>query len=167
MRKETYKHYYLVDSCAFGRFIDPECPESTHNILNNIDSGAFYYIPQFCITEVFNMFAKWHFCEERIDDSAYLSLRNSFKSLIHDRKVLYPYDLHRYHNLNCDKIYETEQKTPKPKNKPKLSSFDILIIAMGLELQHIHGSDNVTILSCDERLLIIADKLHIKIEEFK
>lgn len=48
------------------------------------------------------------------------------------------------------------------KKETKLSTFDILIIAMTLELQKIHGTDNITLLACDKRILKIAGLLSIK-----
>jgi predicted nucleic acid-binding protein len=166
------RHYYLIDASAVGRYFDEKIDPKTvkHNIAVNFGRGnIFYYIPQFCIAEIFNIFAKWHYREEpdrkRISTEKYRSNRNNFKKWIRRRKNMYAYDLHRYHNLNCDKVYKTEHTLPKiDKNKAHLSTFDILIIAMALDLQRIHGSDNLTILSCDERLIAVAKKLKIKTE---
>lgn len=157
-----YKHYYLLDACAFGEYIDKLSSRKkiNHNIVINIADGSFYYIPQFCVAEIFNMFAKWHYAEKRIDSKKYDQLCDMFKLMIRNRALLYPYDLHRYHNINCDKIYKTEHSIPKG-NDHKLSTFDILIIAMGIELQHIHGKDNFTILSCDKRLLKISNAVAV------
>jgi predicted nucleic acid-binding protein len=164
------KHYYLLDASAFCRFAENiNNPQSQieHNILSKNLEGYFYYIPQFCIAEVFNTFAKWHYAQKRINETRYKELRETFKTLISNRLVLYPYDLHRYHNLNCDKIFPIEHITPhsKPK-KGKLSTFDILIIAMALELQLIHGKENITVLSCDTRLLEISKKLKINVQPY-
>jgi predicted nucleic acid-binding protein len=163
-----YKHYYLIDASAFGRYVDPRITSKKHDISKNIAKGYFYYIPQFCIAEIFNIFAKWRYRKEQgktfINEKKYKSLRETFKTLIHDRASIYSYDLHRYHNLNCDKIYEIEHTTPKSSKKPYLSTFDILIIAMAIELQRIHGKDNITILTCDNRLIEIAKPLNIKTE---
>ncbi|MDR2426809.1 MAG: PIN domain-containing protein [Endomicrobium sp.] len=162
------KHYYLLDASAFCRFIEYISANAriSHNIIQRaVFESYFYYMPQFCIAEVFNTFAKWHYAEKRINEKKYKELCSIFKFLIHDRLVIYPYDLHRYHNLNCDKVFPVEHTTPHsmPK-KGKLSTFDILIIAMALELQLIHGNDNVSILSCDNRLTEISKLLKIKTE---
>ena len=162
------KHYYLLDASAFCRFaeyISSSKIQITHNIISKYLEGYFYYMPQFCIAEVFNTFAKWHYAEKRINAQDYKELVYLFKTLIQNRNLIYPYDLHRYHNLNCDKIFPIEHTTPhsQPK-KGKLSTFDILIIAMALELQLIHGNDNISILSCDNRLIQISSLLKIKTE---
>ncbi|MDR2192736.1 MAG: hypothetical protein LBO62_07665 [Endomicrobium sp.] len=168
-RPSASTHYYLLDSSAFCRFCDNMMSkaEITHHIINKANDGYFYYMPQFCIAEVFNTFAKWYYAEKRIDETKYKELCNLFKSLIHNRNIIYPYDLHRYHNLNCDRIFPIEHTTPhgKPK-KGKLSTFDILTIAMALELQLITGDENITILSCDSRLLEISKKLNIKTQPY-
>ena len=39
-----------------------------------------------------------------------------------------------------------------------MGTFDHLIISMGIHLAHIHGRDNVCILSCDDRLIDILSK---------
>jgi hypothetical protein len=164
------KHYYLLDASAYCRFVENTSnpkTQVTHNIISKSLDGYFYYIPQFCIIEVFNTFAKWYYAEKRISETRYKEICEYFQNLIRNRLVLYTYNLHRYHNLNCDKIFPVEHTTPhtKPK-KGKLSTFDILIIAMALELQLIHGVDNITILSCDARLLDISKKLNIKTESY-
>jgi hypothetical protein len=65
--KKTSTHserYYLLDASAFCRFvIDDSSKEHIHNITSNAINGYFYYIPQFCIAEVFNTFAKWHYTQ--------------------------------------------------------------------------------------------------------
>lgn len=162
-----YQHYYLLDACAFGEYIGKLSNRQVinHDMLANIVSGSFYYIPQFCVAEIFNMFAKWHYAEKKIGSKRYEQLCELFKDMIRNRKILYPYDLHRYHNLNCDKIYKHEHTTPKGSDS-KLSTFDILIIAMGIELQHIHGKDNLTILSCDKRLIKISNIVGVTAENF-
>ncbi|MDR0800637.1 MAG: hypothetical protein LBN01_03805 [Endomicrobium sp.] len=157
------RHYYLIDTSAFCRYVELE---SNSNIISNFQNSCFYYIPQFCIAEVFNTFAKWYYSEDKISPEKYEELCKIFKKLIRNRFVFYPYDLHRYHNLNCDKIYEVEHKTPAQK-KGKLSTFDILILAMAIELQTIHGNDNITILSCDKRILEIAKLLNIIAEPYQ
>jgi hypothetical protein len=178
------KHYYLLDASYICRLVQDCISEGDslaipfHDITANvIERGDFYYIPQFCIAEVFNTFAKWRYCTSESDKSdkrnttltpdQYKQVNESFKILIRDRLVLYAYDLHRYHNLNCDKIFETEHTIQREKNKGWLSTYDILIIAMAMELQRIHGKNNIKILSCDERLVKIAVSLKVQAQYCK
>ena len=63
-------------------------------------------------------------------------------------------DLHRYHNINTDKIYKIEHQTPLRGKEKYLSSFDILIIGMAIELKKIHiGNNEVILLTRDGRLI--------------
>jgi hypothetical protein len=66
-----------------------------------------------------------------------------------------------YHNLNCNKIYEVDH-THTQKKIQALSTFDILILTIAMELQLIQGNSNVTILSFDKHILTIASLLNIK-----
>jgi hypothetical protein len=174
------KHYYLLDASYICRLIQDCILERDsldipfHNITANVMKGNFYYIPQFCIAEVFNTFAKWYYHSNENDkkntnttltSDQYKRINESFKILIRNRRVLYAYDLHRYHNLNCDKIFETEHTTPRKKGS-WLSTYDILIIAMAMELQRIHGENNITILADDRRLLKIAGLLNVQAQDF-
>ncbi|MDR1195504.1 MAG: hypothetical protein LBL00_03405 [Endomicrobium sp.] len=161
----SHNHCYLLDASAFLNYVDPNRSTSTpiiHDIVNEISKGNFYYMPQFCVAEVFNTFAKWRYDKGKIDNNSYNRLCAAFKDMIHDRKVIYAYDLHRYHNINCDKIYATEHTTTRPTTKSYLSTFDILIIAMGIELQKIHGIADVTILSNDKRLINISNLVGVQ-----
>jgi len=143
-----YEHYYLLDASAFGVYIDNQYKGIVkHDIIENAENVYFYYIPQFCIAEVFNMLAKWRYDEPYnkrhkkipLTDTEYKSLQDAFIDLVHNRHMLYPYDLHRYHNLNAHQIYNVENSVKREQPNDKLSSFDILIIAMAIELQRIHG----------------------------
>ncbi|MDR3244695.1 MAG: hypothetical protein LBT79_08105 [Elusimicrobiota bacterium] len=173
-----YKHYYLIDASAFGRYVDTFNPKSQpikRNIFSDIIAGNFYYIPQFCIPEVFNMFAKWRYDTDynkrhkrkKLNKKEYEYLYKLFISYVHNRVLLYPYDLHRYHNLNCHKIYMVENNTDRQQPTDRLSAFDILIIAMGIELQKIHGKNNITILSCDKILIRIANKVNVNVQYYQ
>ena len=163
------KTYYLIDTCALIHYFDNQGKTIKYSILDDVANEiAFYYIPQFCVAEVFNVFAKLHYRTKKFTKEAYSSIVESFKYMIKNREILYAYDLHRYHNINCDLIYKIEQTTPQAKNqkgqtsaKPHLSTCDILIIAMAIELDRIHGKGNVSILSRDGRLIDIAKKVGV------
>ena len=114
----------------------------------------------------------------------YERVRRTFIGHVHDRKFFYSYDLKRYHNLNAHEVYPIEHTTDtefdasglpigsapgdvrdaleqqrKQANLSRyyLSTFDILIIAMGMELKRLYGS-SVYLLSADKRLLLISDQ---------
>lgn len=151
-------------------------------ILDSVRSGEtehFLYIPNFCIAEVFGVFMKHAFGSWNkhvkdhgtLDKRVYNSLVKQFQKDIHNAKFLYHYELSRYHILGInlvapiDHYYQfSRNRQPKKKatkkkkngkNVAPMSTFDHLIISMGIHLAHIHGPENVAILSTDDRLTSI------------
>ena len=145
-------NYYLIDASAFVYAIEHLNRLKINIFLEKTNGTAFLYIPQFCIPEVFNTFAKFFYNYKNIGSDKYTEWRNKFSKLITDRRILYCYDLHRYHNWNTNKVYDIEHSTPYKKGERYLSAFDILIIAMGIELKHLHSANSVSILTRDGRL---------------
>ncbi|OIO00343.1 hypothetical protein COY52_03225 [Candidatus Desantisbacteria bacterium CG_4_10_14_0_8_um_filter_48_22] len=109
---------------------------------------------------------------------------NKFIAHVHDRKFFYSYDLNRYHNLNTTEVIEVEHTTdtefdasgltPGTNNtiieaefkkkdshdsisKHHLTSFDILIIAMGMELKRMKGEE-IYLVTNDKRMALISSK---------
>ena len=102
--------YYLPRSHASKRV-----RERIEIILNSVRSGAsefFLYIPNFCIAEVFGVFAKQAFGRWNphlkklgtIDKRVYKSLIKQFAADIHNARFFYHYELSRYHILGVDLI---------------------------------------------------------------
>jgi len=149
--------YYLIDASAFIYAIENLDKIKRNFFVEKASGTAFLYMPQFCVTEVFNTCAKFFWRLGRIGSDRYHEWRDEFIKAIHDRRVIYCYDLHRYHNLNAHKIYELEHKTPYVKKEKPLSSLDILVIAMGMELKKIHSPNDVIVLTRDRRLITISN----------
>ena len=154
--------YYLVDTCAFIYAV--ECLYKTKpDIFFEKGIGlAFLYMPQFCVTEVFNTLARLRFRDNVITEAEYNKNREKFIEMIQNRRTIYCYDLHRYHNLNTQKIYEIEHKSELNTKENHLSALDILIIAMGMELKKIHEKEPVKILTRDGRIQTISKLLREK-----
>jgi len=79
-------------------------------------------------------------------------------STIHNGLLFYHYELNRYHVLNTDYIMPFEHlfETCRPKGCKKgeqwsLSTLDLLIIGMGMELTRMTGGDTY-IVTCDRRI---------------
>jgi len=150
------------------------------------DGKAIIFIPSFCVAEVRNTLAKWLYRRKGVFRSQqhYKTAFETFISHVHDRKFFYSYDLNRYHNLNAEAVTELEhttetefdatgfpigtdletlnealrQKDPRDHlGRYYLSSLDILIIAMGMELKRIYGEE-VYLLTADRRLALISDQ---------
>lgn len=153
--------YYLIDTSAFIYAIEYLDKIKRNFFLEKAVGQAFLYIPQFCVSEVFNTFARLFYRDKKIGGELYNKWRSEFIKSIHDRNLIYCYDLHRYHNLNTHPIFKLEHTTPynEQNGLHALSTLDILVIAMGIELKRLHLSNEVEILSRDKRLIGIS-KLH-------
>lgn len=187
MSKNTAKTYYLFDTSAVLHNYIPN-KKVTHKIDHVIEQHglkrAFLFIPQFCVTEVFNTFAKLHYRKKKDYPEKYQEthLKGNFKSLTTEEydtvcknfkkdikfgHLFYNYELSRYHTFNADYIlpFEHREELIRINNRTKeelpwfLSSFDILIIAMGIEVARINGEGRTIILTCDKRMKVIADKM--------
>jgi len=189
---------YLFDASVVAEFYRPKISHRStsaykrnRKIINYItkqktEGKAILFIPSFCIAEVRNVLAKWHFRRRNIFKSQkqYETVFGTFVAQVRDRKFFYSYDLNRYHNLNTTLVTKiehttntefdasglpigTDERTVNAKLKKKnsedyiskyyLSSFDILIIAMGMELKMITGEE-VYLLNYDKRLTLISSK---------
>lgn len=145
-------NYYLIDASAFVYAIENLDKIKINFFVEKANGSAFLYIPQFCIPEVFNTFARFFYRDKKIGGDLYTKWRDEFTKLVRNRRVLYCYDLHRYHNLNTNRVYKLEHSTPYKNGERALSSFDILVIAMGIELKHLHSSNHLSVLTRDGRL---------------
>jgi hypothetical protein len=149
--------FYLIDASAYIYAVENLNKIKLNFFAEKGTGQAFLYIPQFCITEVFNAFARKFYRDKNIGNDLYQQWRNKFIQAIQNRTLVYCYNLHRYHNLNAHEVYKVEHTTPYSEKEHSLSAFDILIIAMGMELKKIHAPDEVTILTRDGRLQHISN----------
>jgi len=170
--------YYLLDTSFWVWAVQ----NGKNSCVLEKDCGqAFLYMPQSCIPEVFNTFAKLRYANDtephqKIDDIHYESFCKSFEEHIHERKIIYIYDLHRYHNLNAHKIYEKnylswnswdegyllQQKNTTKKYARPMSGLDIILLSMALELKIIHPEphNQVIILTRDDTIIkVVNDNL--------
>jgi hypothetical protein len=170
--------YLLLDSNVTAAFY---LPRSTNllkmaarieNIFNSVRSGAtkhFFYLPNFCVAEVFSVFIKHAFgtwnthvkTAGSIDKRVYQSLCTQYQEDIHNGKFIYHYELSRYHVLGVNLVAPVDhyfQISRKDKNVRPMRAFDHLIISMGIHLAHVHGNDKVAIVSSDKRLTNILAK---------
>ncbi|MBU1998020.1 MAG: hypothetical protein V1490_02930 [Candidatus Omnitrophota bacterium] len=173
------KMYFLLDSNVTAGYYLPRslgskkaCKriEMIFDSVRSRGSNHFFYIPNFCIAEVFGVFAKYCFgdwnphvrSKGAIDPRLYVKLIKQFEKDIHNGKFLYHYELSRYHILAVDLVapvdhYFRISRSIKKQAKP-MGTFDHLIIAMGIHLAHIHTPEKICILSADDRLTAILRK---------
>ena len=169
--------YILLDANVTAGYYLPRSLTSKRargrieNILDSGRSGAsefFFYLPNFCVAEVFSAFMKhsfgaWnqHVKSKPIDTRIYNSLVKQFQSDIHNGKFIYHYELARYHVLGINLVAPVDHYFRIKKRKGRITpmgTFDHLIISMGIHLVRIHGRGNVLILSADERMTDILKK---------
>ncbi len=175
--------YLLLDANVVAAYCLPQSSRSKNarariaNIIASVRTEAsshFLYIPNFCIAEVFSVFAKYsggrwntHLKNKgTIDTRVYNSLIRQFRTDIHNGAFFYQHELSRYHILGIDLVapldhyYQITRAKRVKKGKPHVpaGTFDHLIISMGVQLAHIHGQDNVAVVTADTRLAKILQK---------
>ena len=132
-------------------------------------SDHFFYIPNFCIAEVFSTFAKHAYGDWNkqvksgtIDGRIHASLRKQFQSDIHNAALFYHYELSRYHVLTVNLVAPVDHyfKLGRGEGRRIVPSgaFDQLIAAMGIHLTKIHGAGNVVVITADNRLAKLINK---------
>jgi hypothetical protein len=143
-------------------------------ILDSARSGAsdfVLYVPNFCIAETFSVFmkhafGKWNRHVKRaggkIDRRVYERLVSQFQADIHNGHFINQYELSRYHILGINLVAPIDHHFQITRGKNKrhvpMGTFDHLIISMGIQLSHIHGADNVVIVTADTRLTDVLEK---------
>ncbi len=167
-KQEEERLYYILDASAILHLyvIDEDLtPKLDHFVEQKGLGRAFLFVPNFCVAETFNTFAKFYYRWKSLTPDQYQRCADAFKHDIHNGHLLYHYELNRYHVLNVDYIIPFEHlfepKRPKGAKKGEewtLSTFDILIIALGMELARITGG-RTYIVTCDRRLHKIAQVL--------
>ena len=159
---------YLFDASAVVEAYLPSSPQAART-LNAIFSQrealhqAVFFIPTFCIVEVFNAFARHHFDptnpRTRIDRSNYEKLLKRFRRDIRWGRRFYPYDLNRYHILAADEIIPVEHAVARRNERDHLSTYDILVIAIGCELTFLGPRENVFLVTADKRIHTVCAEL--------
>ena len=171
--------YVLLDSNVTAGYYLPRSLHSTkaaqriEAIFDSVRSGEskhFFYIPNFCIAEVFSVFMKHAFGgwnpqvqgKGKLDSRVYGSLVKQFQKDIHNGRFLYHYELNRYHILGINLVAPVDHHFRISRGKKRrvvpMGTFDHLIISMGIHLAHIHTPEQVCILTADDRLSDIARK---------
>lgn len=184
-----HKKYYLFDSSAALHYYlaSPELPfkrSLAFLMATRLAGKSLFYIPEFCIAETFNIFARYHYRDKELTAADHDRVRKEFSLHVRNRATFYPLELTRYHNYNIDAIAPIEHTTSteyqaanllapisnkklkkglatvgadKNPGRYRLSTFDMLIISMGIELEKVHGKNTVAIITNDKRLALISN----------
>lgn len=175
--------YILLDANVTAAYYLPRSTTSkkmaarSKILFDSVRSRAtdhFFYLPNFCVAEVFSVFMKYAFASwnshvkkagPTIDKRVFASLRKQFQADIHNGKFIYHYELSRYHILGMNLVapvdhYFKVSRVRSKKQRPvsPMGTFDHLIISMGIHLAHIHGNESVIVVSGDRRLTNVLAK---------
>lgn len=179
------KLFLLFDASVVVPYYLPEAhknPKVHHRIVNIIESVRsgmnrhFFYIPNFCIAEVFSTFAKYAYGDwnkqvkpNTIHGKVHKSLRKQFQSDIHNAALFYHYELSRYHVLAINLVAPVDHYFKLTRglsgNIIPAGTFDQLIVAMGIHLTKIHGANYVVVITADNRLSKLINKCRSIISE--
>ncbi len=172
--KVNCKHV-LVDSCVAAAYYVPACAGYMNSLaprakvlIDHCRHDRDRYrlmIPNFCIAEVFSILAKYRFgkwnkhVKRTMSEVDYWRARLGFIEDIHNGRTFQQHELSRYHILASDLIHPVDHtyefyrsSGKKKKRKIPMSTFDHLIIAMGIEMVKLRGRGNVLLVTADRRL---------------
>jgi hypothetical protein len=161
---EERRIYYLLDASVLVHLYVPDeqiIPQIDHLLEQRGLQKAFLYVPNFCVAETFNSIARKHYREGVLDAATYRKCKEAFANDIHNGQLLYHHELNRYHILNADYVIPFEHLFPSERadgTERRLSTFDVLIIAMGMELMRITGGATYVV-TCDKRIAEVIDIL--------
>lgn len=169
------RHHILVDACVAAAYFAPATTRSPKLVsraatLFRGSSTSFEHrllIPTFCIAETFSVLEKYRWGASwnphlasglRLTPRKFAAARGALRIALHNGAQLLQVDLNRYHILAVDLIapvnhaYKIQRNRTKKKNVNPASTYDMLIVAMGIWLQHQIGSDAFTIVTGERRL---------------
>ncbi len=155
--------YFLIDASSYVAWALEGRPRVDFMAMHE-SGAAFLYMPQFCVTEVMSSFSRIYYFQagsDRITKEKFKKLCADFAENIHERKKIYIYDLHRYHNIVAEKkgVFAAACATD-----PNIGVFDILLISMAMELNEVYKdkNDEIEILSEDRKLCVAARELGLR-----
>ncbi len=172
--------YFLLDASVLVGYYIPEAigPTAGENVrifLESCRKGAhrdwYLVVPNIVIAEVFSSFAKYCFATwnrhvqkalpSGLDQRRYGTIRRRFHEHIHKGQFLHQEELNRYHIPGVDLVAPLDhyfqhyrgkgQKTP-------MATADMLVLSIGIHLNHRLGPDRFAIVTADSRMADICNK---------
>jgi hypothetical protein len=166
------RRYLLLDANVTIDYFVPDpanrpCPDRIQTIVEAVRNRAVdevvLLVPNICIPEVFGAFAKhtlggsWNPKSLKLDRRRHETVRNGFRTYLHNGAVFHQYELDRYHVLATDLITPVDHwfqiRRGKKARRIPMGGIDHLVIAMGIVLARLNGQPNVAILTTDLRSL--------------
>lgn len=173
------RHYILLDACVAAAHFAPKTTQSANlkSRANTLFSGSApgievrFLIPNFCIAEVFAVLEKYRWGKSwnrhvkvALTPAEFAAARARFGAAIHNGASILQVELDRYHILCVDLVspvnnaYKIKRDRTKKTNVTPAKTYDMLLVAMGIWLQHQYGADSFTILTGDERLAAVVER---------
>jgi len=171
------RKHILVDACVAAAAFAPKTTRSAQlvrraqTLLEGTSSSyeTQFVIPSFCIAETFVTLEKYRWGatwnkhvskQTRLTPRAFKKARDAFHEAIHNGTKLLQIELNRYHVLCLDLIspinaaYRIKRDRGAKKNVTPASTYDLLLVAMGIWLQRQLGARNLIIATGDERVAL-------------
>jgi len=152
------QHYLLLDANVLVAYY---CKDEAGPVQDRARSlfaarakgKIFLFVPNFCVVEAIRAFAKKSWSEQKYGrgsdaSEAFEQHKKAFLDDIVDAKLLYSYELSRRHVLSSHRVYERAAMLSYRKGNPP-SALDVLIIAMGCDLERIHGREKFAMVTAD------------------
>ncbi len=164
---------YVLDTSAVVRHYTNQTPH-IRDVLAALmkqrkELPCTFFIPNICIPEVLNVFAKFHHEPDEhgvaLNRGEYQQCLNDFKRDIHWGRLFYSYDVNRYHIIAADEIIpfeyrvKRESRPNRDKKYDRLSAMDVLVIAMASELAFLNGAEHIALLTADARMKKVCDAI--------
>jgi hypothetical protein len=173
------RHYVLLDACVAAAYFAPKTTHSANlksrakTLLSGGAQGTDirFIIPNFCIAEVFAVFEKYRWgktwnkhVKVALTAAEFSAARKAFGAAIHNGSSILQVELDRYHILCVDLIspvnnaYKIKRDRTQKNNVTPAKAYDMLLVAMGIWLQHQYGSESFTVVTGDERLASVVER---------
>ena len=135
------------------------------------DGRCLLFIPIFCVAEVFSTFAKRCFMERKINEETFLNAKWKFaEDVSRDYEYArYQYFAHlpldRYHLFHAHLVYAPawkrvlELQLSGKYREQYPSTFDLLVIAQGIELSSLYSDNDFRLLTSDKLMIEICNYL--------
>lgn len=177
-------HHVLIDACVAAAHFAPKTTQSANlrtrasRLLTGhaADYQVRLTIPDFCIAEVFAVFEKYRWgrtwnkqvkAKNCLTPSEFQTAREDFRGAIHNGARILQQPLSRYHILAVDLIapvnnaYQIQRrrgKKAKNLNARPASTYDMLVVAMGIWMQRQMGADSFTVITGDDRIRQVVER---------
>ena len=175
------RHFILVDANVLAASYAPtttrslKLRERSGKLLNLAGKNDVQLlVANFCIAEVFSVFEKYRWgsawnpqlkkSKTKLTPSEFKRSRDEFRTAIHNGAAIIQIELDRYHVLCMDLVstinhaYRIKRDHGSKQYVVPANTYDMLLMAMGIWLRHMHGGENFTIVTGDERISDVVNR---------